>query len=113
MCPVGYRRRRYRARKSAELHGTGERRASVTSSCARRRKRKSGLVESKASDSSHTSSRAANRRGERWLALAPARSLSVRRISCARMTTVKICIDVADLDEAGAFYCQALQCTEV
>ena len=29
------------------------------------------------------------------------------------MTTVKICIDVADLDEAGAFYCQALQCTEV
>ena len=30
-----------------------------------------------------------------------------------RMTTVKICIDVADLDEAGAFYCQALQCTEV
>src|SRR3954451_16768337 len=35
------------------------------------------------------------------------------RISCARMTTVKICIDVADLDEAGAFYCQALQCTEV
>ena len=31
----------------------------------------------------------------------------------ARMTTVKICIDVADLDEASAFYCQALQCTEV
>ena len=29
------------------------------------------------------------------------------------MTTLKICIDVADLDEAGAFYCQALQCTEV
>src|SRR4051794_20177710 len=29
------------------------------------------------------------------------------------MTTVKIRIDVADLDEAGAFYCQALQCTEV
>ena len=29
------------------------------------------------------------------------------------MTTVKICIDVADLDEAAAFYCQALQCTEV
>src|SRR3954463_13951207 len=29
------------------------------------------------------------------------------------MTTVKICIDVADLDEASAFYCQALQCTEV
>jgi catechol 2,3-dioxygenase-like lactoylglutathione lyase family enzyme len=29
------------------------------------------------------------------------------------MTTVKICVDVADLDEAGAFYCQALQCTEV
>ena len=35
------------------------------------------------------------------------------RISWRRMTTVKICIDVADLDEAGAFYCQALQCTEV
>ena len=29
------------------------------------------------------------------------------------MTTVKICLDVADLDEAGAFYCQALGCTEV
>ena len=29
------------------------------------------------------------------------------------MTTVKICIDVADLDEASAFYCQALQCSEV
>jgi predicted enzyme related to lactoylglutathione lyase len=29
------------------------------------------------------------------------------------MTTVKICIDVTDLDEAGAFYCQALGCTEV
>lgn len=29
------------------------------------------------------------------------------------MTTVRICIDVADLDEAGTFYCQALQCTEV
>jgi predicted enzyme related to lactoylglutathione lyase len=29
------------------------------------------------------------------------------------MATVKICIDVADLDKAGAFYCQALQCTEV
>ena len=29
------------------------------------------------------------------------------------MTSVKICIDVADLDKAGAFYCQALQCTEV
>ena len=26
---------------------------------------------------------------------------------------MKICIDVADLDEAGAFYCQALECTEV
>ena len=29
------------------------------------------------------------------------------------MTAVKICIDVADLDEAGAFYCQALECIEV
>ena len=29
------------------------------------------------------------------------------------MTTVKVCIDVADLDEAAAFYGQALQCTEV
>lgn len=29
------------------------------------------------------------------------------------MTTVKICIDVADLDEASAFYSQALDCTEV
>jgi extradiol dioxygenase family protein len=29
------------------------------------------------------------------------------------MTTVKICIDVTDLDEASAFYCQALQCIEV
>ena len=29
------------------------------------------------------------------------------------MATVTICIDVADLDVAGAFYCQALQCTEV
>ena len=29
------------------------------------------------------------------------------------MATVKICIDVADLNEAGAFYCEALECTEV
>lgn len=29
------------------------------------------------------------------------------------MTTLKICIDVADLDEAAAFYCQALELTEV
>ena len=29
------------------------------------------------------------------------------------MTTVKICIDVADLDVASTFYCQALACTEV
>jgi predicted enzyme related to lactoylglutathione lyase len=35
------------------------------------------------------------------------------RIPCARVTTVKVCIDVADLDEASAFYCQALRCTEV
>jgi predicted enzyme related to lactoylglutathione lyase len=29
------------------------------------------------------------------------------------MTTVKICIDVADLEEASAFYCQALECIEI
>jgi predicted enzyme related to lactoylglutathione lyase len=29
------------------------------------------------------------------------------------MTTVKVCIDVADHDVAGAFYCQALECIEV
>jgi predicted enzyme related to lactoylglutathione lyase len=29
------------------------------------------------------------------------------------MTTVTICIDVADLDAAAAFYCQALQCSEI
>ena len=29
------------------------------------------------------------------------------------MTAVKICIDVADLDEASAFYGQALECIEV
>ena len=29
------------------------------------------------------------------------------------MATVKICIDVADLDAAGTFYCQALECTEL
>src|SRR4051794_17163889 len=29
------------------------------------------------------------------------------------MTTVKVSVDMADLDEAGAFHSQALQCTEV
>lgn len=29
------------------------------------------------------------------------------------MTTVKICIDVSDLEKASAFYCEALGCTEV
>ena len=29
------------------------------------------------------------------------------------MATVRVCIDVADLDQAVAFYCQALRCTEV
>ena len=29
------------------------------------------------------------------------------------MPAVRICIDVSDLDAASAFYCQALDCTEV
>ena len=48
-----------------------------------------------------------------WSAEVAHRLSEPNRISWRRVTTVKICIDVADLDEAGAFCCQALQCTEV